>query len=107
MSDAQSFTHRVDADGELTGIQRLATGQIVPTDVLDNNDGGDDVFDNNDVFGAGDVGLGLDGNSDWLVGLESVYDDVPLSGPAALHCFLDPRIAPGYLAWVVQDGEES
>lgn len=51
--------------------------------------------------------LGLDSNSDWLVGLESVYDGVPLAGPAALHCFLDPRIAPGYLAWVVQDGEET
>jgi flavin-dependent dehydrogenase len=23
------------------------------------------------------------------------------------HCFLDPRIAPGYLAWVVCDGEET
>ena len=51
--------------------------------------------------------LGLDSNSDWLVGLESVYDGVPLSGPAAFHCFLDPRIAPGYLAWVVHDGEET
>ena len=51
--------------------------------------------------------LGLDSNSDWLVGLEWVYRDVPLSGPATLHCFLDPRIAPGYLAWVVQDGEET
>ena len=51
--------------------------------------------------------LGLDCNSDWLVGLEWVYSGVPLSGPATLHCFLDPRIAPGYLAWVVQDGEET
>lgn len=51
--------------------------------------------------------LGLDSNSDWLVGLESVYSGVPLSGPAALHCFLDPRVAPGYLAWVVHDGEET
>ena len=51
--------------------------------------------------------LGLDSNSDWLVGLEWVYTGVPLSGPATLHCFLDPRIAPGYLAWVVQDGEET
>ena len=32
--------------------------------------------------------------------------DVPLAGPPRLHCFLDPGIAPGYLAWVVHDGEE-
>ena len=52
-------------------------------------------------------GLGLDSNSDWLVGLESVHAGVPVSGKPALHCFLDPRIAPGYLAWVVEDGEET
>ena len=23
-----------------------------------------------------------------------------------MHCFVDPRIAPGYLAWAVEDGEE-
>ena len=51
--------------------------------------------------------LGLDSNTDWLVGLESVHTGVPLADGAALHCFLDPRIAPGYLAWVVQDGEET
>lgn len=51
--------------------------------------------------------LGLDSNTEWLVGLESVHSGVPLAGAAALHCFLDPRVAPGYLAWVVQDGEET
>lgn len=51
--------------------------------------------------------LGLDSNTEWLVGLESVHSGVPLAEGAALHCFLDPRIAPGYLAWVVQDGEET
>lgn len=51
--------------------------------------------------------LGLDSNTEWLVGLESVHSGVPLADGAALHCFLDPGIAPGYLAWVVQDGEET
>ena len=51
--------------------------------------------------------LGLDPNTEWLVGLESVHAGVPLADGAALHCFLDPRVAPGYLAWVVQDGEET
>jgi flavin-dependent dehydrogenase len=31
---------------------------------------------------------------------------VPLEGPPRFHCFLDPRLAPGYLAWLVHDGEE-
>ncbi|MCY4627623.1 MAG: NAD(P)/FAD-dependent oxidoreductase [Acidobacteria bacterium] len=51
--------------------------------------------------------LGLDSNTEWLIGLESVHVGVPSAEGAALHCFLDPRIAPGYLAWVVQDGEET
>jgi flavin-dependent dehydrogenase len=36
-----------------------------------------------------------------------VYEGVPLEGEPRFHCFLDPRIAPGYLAWVVHDGEEA
>lgn len=51
--------------------------------------------------------LELGSNADWLVGMESVYAGAPLSGAPTLHCFLDPRLAPGYLAWVVQDGEET
>jgi flavin-dependent dehydrogenase len=50
--------------------------------------------------------LGLDVNREWIVGVEDVLENVPLEGPACFHCFLDPVNAPGYLAWVVQDGEE-
>ena len=50
--------------------------------------------------------LGLDINRHWIVGVEEVFNEVPLAGPPRLHCFLDPRIAPGYLAWVVHDGEQ-
>ncbi|QBS37577.1 NAD(P)/FAD-dependent oxidoreductase [Thermaerobacter sp. FW80] len=50
--------------------------------------------------------LGLDVNREWIVGAEEVYRGVPLDGPPAFHCYLDPRLAPGYLAWVVHDGEE-
>src|SRR5260370_20232174 len=46
--------------------------------------------------------LSLDQNSDFLVGLEVIVGS--RSAPA-LHCFLDPRIAPGYIAWVAADGE--
>lgn len=50
--------------------------------------------------------LELDQNREWIVGVEEVLEDVPLEGPPRFHCFLDPRIAPGYLAWVVHDGEQ-
>ena len=51
--------------------------------------------------------LRLDINSEWIVGVEEVFRDVPLNGPPRLHCFIDPKLAPGYLAWVAHDGEEA
>lgn len=51
--------------------------------------------------------LGLSTNSEWIVGVEEVFRGVPLAGPPRLHCFLDPRLAPGYLAWLAHDGEEA
>ena len=50
--------------------------------------------------------LDLDRNHEWIVGVEEVLENVPLEGPPIFHCFLDPRIAPGYLAWAVHDGEQ-
>lgn len=50
--------------------------------------------------------LGLDVNDEWIVGVEDVLRDVPLAGPPRFLCFLDPTLAPGYIAWVVHDGEE-
>jgi flavin-dependent dehydrogenase len=46
--------------------------------------------------------LRLDVNDEFLVGLEEV---LPGETPA-MHCYLDPRLAPGYIAWIVDDGEE-
>ena len=46
--------------------------------------------------------LGLDRNDDFLVGIEEI---VPSSQRPALHCFIDPRLAPGYIAWIACDGE--
>jgi flavin-dependent dehydrogenase len=52
--------------------------------------------------------LKLDCNREWIVGVEEVYAGVPLqTGEPRFHCYLDPRLAPGYLAWVVEDGEET
>lgn len=51
--------------------------------------------------------LNLDRNHEWIVGCEEVFAGVALEGPPRLHCFLDPRLAPGYIAWVVNDGVET
>ena len=51
---------------------------------------------------APDLGLGI--NRHFLVGLEEVYGGRS-SGQPAFHCFLDPRFAPGYIGWMVDDGE--
>jgi flavin-dependent dehydrogenase len=51
--------------------------------------------------------LQLDANREWIVGVEDVLSDVPFAGPPRLHCFIDPEMAPGYLAWLALDGEEA
>ena len=51
--------------------------------------------------------LQLEANREWIVGVEDVFTDVPLEGSPRLHCFLDPELAPGYLAWIAHDGEEA
>lgn len=51
--------------------------------------------------------LQLETNRQCIVGVEDVLTGVPLEGPPRLHCFLDPELAPGYLAWIAHDGEEA
>lgn len=51
--------------------------------------------------------LQLERNREWIVGVEDVLTNVPLDGPPRLHCFLDPALAPGYLAWIAHDGEDT
>lgn len=51
--------------------------------------------------------LGLERNREWIVGIEKVYDLPRRAGPRTFHCFLDPKLAPGYLAWVCDDGGEA
>ncbi|RSN04898.1 FAD-binding monooxygenase [Nonomuraea sp. WAC 01424] len=51
--------------------------------------------------------LGLDVNRRFLVGAEIVHPVAPGGGVPAFHCVLDPRVAPGYLGWVVDDGRHA
>ena len=52
---------------------------------------------------AGD--LGLDENREWIVGVEDVLEGTLRPDEPELHCFVDPRLAPGYIAWLADDGE--
>ncbi|MGH3315374.1 MAG: NAD(P)/FAD-dependent oxidoreductase, partial [Nocardioidaceae bacterium] len=57
--------------------------------------------------------LALDRNHHMLVGAEEVFEVPGSPGipggdvPPAFHCVLDPSLAPGYLAWVVNDGRHA
>ncbi|NUR92579.1 MAG: NAD(P)/FAD-dependent oxidoreductase, partial [Nonomuraea sp.] len=51
--------------------------------------------------------LGLDVNRRFLVGAELVHPVAAGGAGPAFHCVLDPRVAPGYLGWVVDDGRHA
>ena len=51
--------------------------------------------------------LKLDLNREWIVGIENVFTGARLDGPPRLLCFLDPKLAPGYIGWIAHDGEET
>ncbi|RBY81946.1 FAD-binding monooxygenase [Blastococcus sp. TF02A-26] len=51
--------------------------------------------------------LGLDRNRELIVGAEEVFAVSGPTGPPTFSCVLDPSLAPGYLAWVVDDGRHA
>jgi flavin-dependent dehydrogenase len=51
--------------------------------------------------------VGLDVNRRFLVGAEIVHPIASGTTVPAFHCVLDPRVAPGYLGWVVDDGQHA
>ncbi|MFD1831349.1 FAD-dependent oxidoreductase [Streptomyces desertarenae] len=51
--------------------------------------------------------LALDRNRHLLVGAEEVFEVPGSDEPPTFHCVLDPSLAPGYLAWVVNDGRHA
>lgn len=51
--------------------------------------------------------LDLDRNKHLLVGAEEVFELSGSDEPPTFHCVLDPSLAPGYLAWVVNDGQHA
>ncbi|WP_029433636.1 NAD(P)/FAD-dependent oxidoreductase [Blastococcus sp. URHD0036] len=51
--------------------------------------------------------LGLDRNRHLLVGAEEVFPVPAGDRPPTFSCVIDPSLAPGYLAWVVDDGRHA
>jgi flavin-dependent dehydrogenase len=50
--------------------------------------------------------LKLDENKEFIVGCEEVFRRDDATCEPRLHCFLDAKLAPGYLAWIADDGVE-
>jgi flavin-dependent dehydrogenase len=97
MPGTQFVEHATVKDGSVVRLNRRGLSLEVRTRYLVGADGA-----RSRVAAA----LGLDENREWIVGVEEVLENVPLEGRPRFHCFLDPRLAPGYLAWAVHDGEQ-
>jgi flavin-dependent dehydrogenase len=77
------------------GVARFANAEPVTARFIVGADGARSTV-------ARDLGLGV--NRRLLIGAEFIYPVMPATCAPAFHCVLDPRIAPGYLGWVVNDG---
>lgn len=97
------------AETRYLGIEPRAGGCIVKFE----SDGAERAVEARFVVGADGAmsrvarDLDLDTNTEWIAGVEDVVTGVPLSGPPRLHAFLDPVLAPGYIAWVAHDEAEA
>ena len=83
------------ADGSIVTLEKAGKRFEIKTKVVVGADGA-----SSKVAEA----LCLDRNAEWIVGYEEVH--ASQGGVPALHCYLDAELAPGYLAWVADDGEE-
>lgn len=45
--------------------------------------------------------FGLGRNTEFLIGMETEFEETPTVDPDFIHCFIDTKLAPGYLGWVV------
>ena len=86
------------ADGEtIVTLEKKGESYQVKTKVLIGADGANSRV-------AKD--LKLDENREFIVGCEEVFRSPNKDAEPRLHCFLDAELAPGYLAWIADDGEE-
>ena len=93
-----SYRGSETADGEtIVTLEKKGESYQVKTKVLIGADGANSRV-------ARD--LKLDENREFIVGCEEVYRSQNKDAEPRLHCFLDAELAPGYLAWIADDGEE-
>ncbi|MDI1241140.1 MAG: NAD(P)/FAD-dependent oxidoreductase [bacterium] len=83
--------------GSIVTLESEGTPVRIDTKVLVGADGA-----NSSVAKA----IGLDQNRELIVGFEEVYERAKQHNDPRLHCFLDAELAPGYLAWIADDGHE-
>jgi flavin-dependent dehydrogenase len=90
-------THLVECDEEHVVVERQGRRERIASAFVVGADGARSLVARQ---------LGLDRNTEFLAGVEDV---IPSSRPQTptLHCYIDPRLAPGYIAWLVDDGEEA
>ena len=96
--DTRYIDHRIEKEHLIVQLSRDSKAREVKTRYILAADGAHSRVARN---------LRLDINREWIVGVEDVLTGVPLDGPPRLFCFLDPKLAPGYLAWIAHDGEET
>ena len=112
LSDSDVFKD-IDNDTNGSKLNRIATAQGSDSIVKFEKRGEEIQVKTRVLIGADGAksrvaqDLGLDENEEWIVGYEEVYQGVPLEDEPRLHCFLDAKLSPGYLAWISNDGEES
>jgi flavin-dependent dehydrogenase len=93
---AMSFAGaRPAADGSLVRLRSSGHEQTVHARFLLGADGADSRVARE---------LGLSENRRLIVGCEEVYERERAEAAPRLHCFFDRRIAPGYIAWIADDG---
>ena len=98
MPDARYVEHSVVRDRLLVRLDSRSFYRLIQARYLIGADGANSCVAHD---------LKLDRNREFIVGVEDLWSDVPLDGPPRLHCFIDPKLAPGYIAWVAHDGEET
>ena len=95
---ATSYKDAENSDGEtIVNLEKRGEAYSVKTKVLIGADGANSRV-------AKD--LKLDENKEFIVGYEEVFHAENKHGEPRLHCFLDAKLAPGYLAWIADDTEE-
>src|SRR5258708_109742 len=96
MASSRLGENEEDGSGSVLGVERRGTRERIRARYVVGAEGARSAVARQ---------LGLDTNQEMLTGVEEVVPS--RTNTPVMHCFLDPRLAPGYIAWIVDDGEEA